>query len=250
MSLVLTEFEHSRVILPVIHPQSVDHAAENIEVAQKSGSDGIFLFCGNGSTEQSLEDFLAVYAKIHRQYPGYFIGVNLLDWPVRWNDQNPASSLPALSDFFSRLLYLRVPAVFVENSKFIENSIEQPYIEVINQARQYSGVLLFGGVAFHDPGTHGYNLASVNAKHSMDVVMTGGVERGTPPTLSKMYSLSEPLGDHPLGISSGISPLNILDYPMAKFFSANTHIVTPGTEDLNPHLLGTMVGLVRKYLDR
>jgi predicted TIM-barrel enzyme len=73
--------------------------------------------------------------------------------------------------------------------------------------------LHFGGVAFkHQEQVSEPALAARLAQPHVDVVTTSGAATGVAAPLAKIAAMKAALGDHPLGVASGVTPENVGQY--------------------------------------
>jgi len=75
MNAIESVFGRRRVLLPVIHVESLDQALHNAEIAREAGCDGVFLI--NHALERAR--LLAIERTVARRFPSWWFGVNCLD---------------------------------------------------------------------------------------------------------------------------------------------------------------------------
>lgn len=205
-------FRRPRVLLPVIHlPYGEAGAMRAIDIAVEAGCPGIFLI-NQGMNAKEVR----LLAMNLRGYPkDLWVGLNLLgqdpDDIIR--DASPFPSFMGVwtdhcgvddQDFGAEPS--RLPPPWMENKRWIE------------EARETSGWkgIYFGGTAFKtqtqitDPSI--LRQVAQEAATFVDVVTTSGVGTGVAADVAKIRIMKEAIGDHPLGLASGVTPDNIQDY--------------------------------------
>lgn len=223
MNRILDIFRMPRVLLPVIHCIDRIQARENIDLAFASGADGVFLINQGGMTAGEVLGLAAWFDRMNEQRPR-FVGVNalgphhpsdLIDRPGCagvWSDDCGVHGTPL--DALTTMLAVR-------------------------KARVLSGWkdgLWFGGVGFKyqrpiPDESLGY-MAVLAALGGVDVITTSGPATGAPPSAERIAGLRAALGDHAIGIASGISIENV-----AAFLPyANAFLVATGIESSFGHL--------------
>lgn len=208
-------FKKRHVLLPVIHVEGISQALRNVDIAKCEGADGVFLI----NHHISAQALMLCYAHIRGRYPDFWIGLNCLDL-------TPIEAFHAAP--------LDVSGIWVDNAGVrseIGGTDRAAYIAKVH-AEVKPHALYFGGVAFkyqgidRDPALH-----ARLAKPFVDVVTTSGDATGSAPTVAKIKSMKESVGDHPLAIASGITPENVLEYmPYADCFLVATGISQSHTE--------------------
>lgn len=191
-------FNRSRVFLPVIHPVSESIALSSIQTAVEAEADGIWLI--NQMGMRSPDELLAFIPQVHRFFPNLWIGVNLLGTP-------PDKMIGCIKD-------LPVGGIWSDNAKIDEYNDEQPDGIAFREAREKWGWkgLYFGGVAFKyqsEVPDHLLPVAARKAAPWMDVITSSGPKTGVAAPVEKAIALREGAGDHPIALSSGVSPENI-----------------------------------------
>jgi hypothetical protein len=127
------ELFHQRrhVLLPVIHVENGGQAMRNARLAREHGCPGVFLINHGISSTELLE----VHDVVRRTFPGWFVGLNLLDL-------SPSDAIASVS--------LDTAGLWVDNAMIDEREAQQPRAGGVLEARRRSGWggLYFGGVAF------------------------------------------------------------------------------------------------------
>jgi uncharacterized protein len=225
-------FPGRHAILPVVHVETRDQALRNTEIAKEEGCDGVFLISMQGAKWGEL---LQIQKYVRREFPDLFIGINFLDLPVVCVFRNIADQ--------------RVSGVWTDNAGVDEYVEGQMEAENIRQAKEKSGWdgLYFGGVAFkYQREVKDVAKSAKIATKYMDVVVTSGKGTGSAPDLGKISAMKEAIGEHPLGIASGISPENVHQYlEIADCFLVATSLLRSGTEDFDKERVKALVTAVR-----
>lgn len=180
MNAILETFRRPRVFLPVIHCRRPSQVAAEIEVARRHGGDGVFLINQGGM------DHREVMRAATRHAADFWVGVNLLGvMPTEifalWDDDVAA---------------LWSDGLFTPDTRF---------------KGRY-----FGGAAFKGqwpvPASEWGHEADKARCVGADVVTTSGVQTGRAAPIVKVQAMRHALGDHALGLASGVSIENVADY--------------------------------------
>jgi len=208
-------FPQRHTVLPVVHVTSLEQAIRNVEIAINAGADGCFLINHTMTWQKLIE----IHQTVSEQFPGFWIGVNLLDL-------FPNQALNKVPHY--------MPGLWMDSYD-------------ANRVDHYLG-LLFGGVAFkYQAPVADVAAAARQACQYMDVVVTSGVGTGKAPPVAKIKSMKEAIGDFPLAIASGITTRNIIDFlPYADSFMVATGI-SASEDELDPGLTDVLVRMVRAY---
>jgi hypothetical protein len=189
-------FKRPRVFLPVIHPVCETIALSSIQIAVDAEADGIWLI----NQGMSTPELLAFIHTVNRLFPKLWIGVNLLGTP-------PDKMIGCIKD-------LPVGGIWSDNAGINEYNDEQPDGVEFRLARAQRGWkgLYFGGVAFkyqREVQDHLLPVAARKAAPWMDVITSSGPGTGFAASVEKVKALREGAGEHPMALSSGVSPENI-----------------------------------------
>lgn len=190
-------------LLPVIHIEHVDKTVKNALLAKGCGCDGCFLIDHGNDRLYLLEHYKAV-----REAVGdWWVGINDLSC----SGPDVFTDLPAMD------------GVWVDNLGIDESREEQPEAQKFLDAKT---TLLFGGAAFkYQKRVNDLKRAATLASRYCDVVTTSGDGTGKPPTVEKIRTMKEAIGDKPLAIASGITLENVLDFvPYTAYFLVATGI--------------------------
>lgn len=198
MNLYKKIFTKRNSLFVVIHTVSEKQASENVKIAFESGADGVFLINHNSDYKNLLE----IHREIRRQYPMFWIGLNLLDLSV-------LSALDAVPDDTSGL--------WVDDAGLNEAYDDIAWKAKVNLAKKqekkdWKG-LYFGGIAFkYQKEVKQLDLIARSATKYADVIVTSGDKTGSPPDLAKIKTVRDNIGDFPFAIASGITPGNVGQY--------------------------------------
>lgn len=208
MSTFREIFAHEHVVLPVVHVVSVEQTFENITIAQGEGADGVFLI----NHHSLYSELFSLYEVIRSDFPDYWIGINALDLGT-----DALCKLP-----------LDVNGLWVDDAGVDDQSGGTRAAESFAREREnssWSG-LYFGGVAFkYQRRVKDVALAAQRAAPFVDVITTSGEGTGFAPDIEKIRAMKKAIGEHPLGIASGITPENVHEYmPYANCFLVATGI--------------------------
>ena len=194
------------VILPVIHVLDTEQAQKNIKVAIAGGCPGVFLI--NHDFEK--EKLVPILREMRRAFPDYWIGVNFLAVTGKF-------AFPILGELQAEGIH--VDGYWADDARMDERRAEddQPEAEEIAEIRKTSGWdgLYIGGTSFKkqrevDPAQYGKSARI--ATGYMDVVVTSGVATGHAADVGKIETFRVHCRDTPLGLASGITPKNAVDY--------------------------------------
>ncbi|EKD85791.1 MAG: hypothetical protein ACD_37C00611G0002 [uncultured bacterium] len=227
-------FQNRHAILPVVHVQTPEQALANAEIAKEEGCDGVFLI----SMEQRAthQELLEVHRTVREGFGTWFLGINYLDLPSVRVFENLDSG---------------VSGVWTDNAHIEEWLDEQIEAEEIKRAREVSkwNGLYFGGVAFKYQryvNAGDLALSAVLATKYMDVVTTSGIGTGKAANPEKISIMKAAIGDHPLGIASGVSPDNVSQYiGHADAFLVASSLLIPNTENFDKSRVRDLVAAVR-----
>jgi predicted TIM-barrel enzyme len=229
MSRYRTVFPQRHVVLPVIHVESTDQALRNASIARGAGCAGVFLI----NHDMPFTELLDIHQSVSSEFPGWWIGVNLLDLP-------PEEVFRELGE--------EVSGVWVDNARIDERYEPQAEAEMIEAARVKSGWsgLYFGGVAFkYQRPVQDLARAARLAMDYMDVVTTSGPGTGQAAPRQKIQAMRQALGDFPLAIASGIAPANVHEVlDLADCFLVATGISRSFTE-FDPGLVKALVSAIQ-----
>jgi hypothetical protein len=217
MSTFKETFQGKHTFLAVIHVEGGTQALRNAHIAEQEGADGIFLI------NHSLPyiSLLECYELVQEQLPDFWIGLNCLD----------------LGAFAVSYIPKRTQGLWVDNAgiKEDENSTEEAKgFAALRKNSGWQGIY-FGGVAFkYQQEVADVAKVAKLAIPFVDVITTSGPGTGKAADITKIRTMKEAIGNHPLAIASGITPENVCQYtPYADCFLVATGISDPHAE-LNP----------------
>lgn len=217
-------FPNRKALLCVVHVDNLEQVLRNVRIAQDSGADGVFLIDhkANGSTDE----LLTYYAAAQHEFPHFWIGLNFLS--CRADPQRAIRFMPR-----------QVSGLWVDDVRYQEDA-PNPLSEVIDVAHAWrmqktyrrTNALLFGGVAFKGCVKVSNPPAAASAVAPyVDVVTTSGPATGQPPSIGKIQSMRQAIGQKPLVIASGMTCENIRSFvPYADGFLVATGISRTSTE--------------------
>jgi len=181
--LLLTKIEMKTQIIPVIHMINQNQVLTNVNTCVDCGIEKVFLI----NHQSSWQTLITVANVVKKKYPNLWIGLNLLDMTTE-------ESLSTDFDF---------------DGLWCDATIDSITAEKI---RKFNGKF-FGGLAFkYQPQPDDIEIACIDAIVSTDVATTSGVGTGQEAELSKIKTIREHLGEHPMAIASGVSINNIHHY--------------------------------------
>ncbi|MEM7334255.1 MAG: BtpA/SgcQ family protein [Chloroflexota bacterium] len=233
-----SHFKQAKVLLPVVHVQSLEQTLRNVAIAREAGCDGVFLInhdTADGKRPFSHQDLVEIATAVNDKFPHFWLGLNCLDLTAR-------ETFPYLPDF--------VNGLWVDNAKIDETTPLQPAADAIQTARvssEWNG-LYFGGVSFKYQRSVTDNAqAAIIATRYMDVVTTSGAGTGTAAAVTKIQKMKQAITPHPLAIASGITPENIHQYlPHADAFLVATGI-SRSFYELDQHRISLLCQAIRNY---
>ncbi len=233
MSRLTDIFGRRRIVLPVIHVESHEQVIRNMDLANRTNADGVFLINHAISPWELLE----IYSAVRSQYPEWWIGLNCLSL----SQQEVFESIPR-----------DVSGVWVDGGRIDERNEDQPEADDIVAARRASGWegLYFGGVAFKGQRpvlNDNLGTAARIAMRYMDVVTTSGQGTAKAAESLKVRLMKEAIGDFPLAVASGITPENVHDYlDTVDCFLVASGISTSFSE-LDEDRTRALIDIVRTY---
>lgn len=196
----------------VIHVDSEEQLFRNLSKIEGIKLSGVFLISHGSMTYKELYN---LGKKVKREYPDLWIGYNFLDLTA-----NEAVSFLQGKD---------VDGLWVDNAYLGLNKLK---LDTLNRltAKDFTAKL-YGGFYFKgQPQPRDMKLACEDAR-TIDVPVTSGVATGMAADLDKISRLKKELGDHPLGIASGITVENVNDYlPFIDVFLVATGVSDSFTE--------------------
>ena len=198
----------TKAFFPVIHVSSDEQMARrSVDIARKSGADGVFLI----SHSIGSRLLLSIYSRVRQDHPDWWIGINRLD-------VSPEVSLFTAPEDMS--------AVWTDGTVALRRYNE---IRQIQAGRKSWDGLYFGGVAFkYRPHVEkdDFPFLSRAATEFTDVITTSGEKTGSPPAVEKIRIMREAIGEFPLAIASGITAKNVTQFiPYVDAFLVASSII-------------------------
>lgn len=217
MNKILGTFKKARVLLPVVHCINPEQADRAVNIAMENGADGVFLINQGGMNVATLLQRAMSAAR-----GGVWTGVNLLGLDpyeaaveIRSEEADPST----------------IRGIWVDSARV---DLDDPrrttsWAAMMTAMRHGWEALYFGGVAFkgqqHVPDEHLAYVAQLAVNANVDVITTSGPATGSPPTVEKVSTMRDAIGDHALAIASGITPENVsLFLPYVDAFLVATGI--------------------------
>lgn len=203
----------SHVFLPVVHAEDEDQVVRNMKIAADNGADGVFLI----NHRIRYTQLFSIYDEVREVFPTLWIGLNCLD-----KGREVVAIIPR-----------DVQGLWADDGGVTDCGVQDNFhiFQNLRSGVNWKG-LYFGGVAFkgqafvEDPA-----LAAKLAMPHIDVVTTSGPKTGEPPPLSKIRSMRQAIGGHPLVIASGMTVGNIdLYLPFCDGILVSTGISRSFTE--------------------
>jgi len=216
-------FGKPRVLLPVIHVQSIEQAQHNAKVAMENGADGVFLINQGSGAETTFRAAQEVSAL----HPKFWVGINLLG-------ERDLQVLSLVEHSTIRGVWSDDAGISEETTSEDACALRDRLLGVMGSWSTRGGSYL-SGVAFKyrrsvDP-RHWGHVAAMAAKAGVDVVTTSGQATGSAAPQEKLEAMREALGDHALALASGVSEENVDQYPRVNAFIVASSILLPGPGD-------------------
>lgn len=185
-------------IIPVIHVVDYDQTMYNVEMCRDNGVSDIFLI------DHYISDSKTSLLKLERCIrsiktnikPEIKIGVNYLQ----------LDTIEAMTEAFR----LYVDYIWADRSYIEPKTLDMAnkIFDKFNHTEKHTS-LYFGCVAFkYQRPVKNLEWTCKTACDYMDVITTSGDGTGKPPSLEKIKSMRNYIGDKPLAIASGITPEN------------------------------------------
>lgn len=229
-------FANRHAILTVLHVETEEQTLRNARIAADAQTDGVFLV----NHDIPADELLSIHRAVVAEHPDWWIGINCLD----------LTPLQHLQRIHELGLTDTVAGIWVDNAMIDEKSDTQPEAQRFLDLKDEIGWtgLYFGGVAFkYQRPVNDIAQAAIKAAPYMEVVTTSGAGTGEAAAVEKIRQMKAALGEHPLGIASGIAPENVTQYlDYADCFLVATGI-SKSFQDLDPALVEALVEKVRGY---
>lgn len=188
-------------IIPVIHMKNQNQVLTNVKTCIECGIQKVFII----NHEVSVSDLIECANRVKKTYPNLWVGINMLG----------ISTVDAINQ--------ELPAI---DGLWCDASIS---LLDANNFRTFSG-MFFGGLAFkYQPQPKDLRSACEESKFTTDVATTSGVGTGKAADITKIKTIREYLGSHPMAIASGVSVDNIESYKgIVDYLLVASSITTSG----------------------
>lgn len=196
-----------KYLYPVIHFLNTETALENARIAFDAGCEGLFIIDMTPPPDGQEYDptlYEECVKALVAAWPDKNIGINYLETPYNILENQKLGATMEWCDN---------PGIH-SNAAFNHRVLQDDLNQLANDARQINpDFKFFGSVAFKTqiPDFAPGESAVVAANYGW-IATTSGVETGSPPSVEKMKTMKEALGDRPLAVASGIDPENVLDF--------------------------------------
>jgi len=193
-------------VFPVVHINEPSRAIEQSRLALELGADGVYLIDHSSRIETLFDTFNGVV----QDNPKAFVGVNLLGL-------RPLLACQVIERSFLNGDLSRVPDSLWADNAFVEN-IRGETKKYKEDKAELRNMRYLGGIAFkYTPQfTDDPKLAYeevIREKDRVDTVITSGEGTGLAPSLAKIKSMKQAVGEGGLlAVASGISIHNIVSY--------------------------------------
>lgn len=211
----------------VVHTQDAAQALRNTRIALDNGADGVFLI-NHAISAMSLR---RIFDEVRQVNPKAWLGVNIL------------AGFHDLIRHSRDYLPFGMRALWCDSVGFREEASDEHAIvgaEDINSrlVAHPDEPKLFAGISFkYQKETEDIPRAIRLLSPYVDVFTTSGPKTGEPPTLEKIESLRQALGDKTLAVASGMTPENVDPFlPLVDCFLVATG-VSKSFIELDPKLV-------------
>lgn len=221
----------------VVHVEDKEQACRNAMIAARAGADGVFLI-GHRMGALRLRE---IYGEVRKFLPDLWIGINFL----LLDPKEAMAILPAKTHG------LWVDDIGIDEDRNVPVLAAQSHWHVWLERKKEEkdwNSLYFAGVAFkHQKQPRDLSYVLREAVKYCDVITTSGDETGSPPSLEKIQSIREAIGDFPLAIASGITPENVGEFlPYTDYFLVSTGI-SKSFDELDPCRVMKLVQTIGLY---
>lgn len=220
MNSIQRVFGKKRVFLPVIHVHSWHQADQNAQVARENGADGVLLINQGSSASVTLR----AAHQVAKDYPELWVGINLLGGDAE--------------DLMETLQGSSIRGVWSDHAGITPRTTLEDVLKTkARRDRTAWDGLLLSGVAFkyQDPVAPDQwgPVAFLASQAGVDVVVTSGPATGDPADPQKLALMRQAIGDHALGVASGISEKNVDPFlETTNVFIVASSLLQPGLGDL------------------
>lgn len=212
----------------------MEQAHAQVSVAARAGADGVVLTPQGGCSAREVLDVVSTV----ECYPRHRVGVNLLGVPL----ERFLFEVPPFG-FWCCNAEVSVEEPLLSLKRVYRTATTRRRLAVRGYNPLYFGEVAFKGQVEVPPDQLGA-VAYSAALSGVDVVVTSGARTGVPPGVQKVAALREALGDHPLGVASGINLGNVDQYlPYCDVFLVGTGVEAHWGE-LDPSRIVDLTGAV------
>lgn len=204
---------NTKKLYPVIHHLDQETSLSQGCLALSNGADGIFLISHHGSDSDLVNPALT----LKEMFPEKDIGINFLS----------SSAISALQT----VINLNLDMVWVDAPGITSWQISPMAMDCQDIIRNHRSTVnpnfnMFGSVAFkYQPEDLNPGAAALKTKDMPMIPTTSGDRTGSPPTISKISSMSHAINKSELAVASGMTPENVKEYlPYLSHFLVATGI--------------------------
>lgn len=193
-------------VFPVVHIKQPEVAIGQAHLALELGADGVYLIDHSADTVALFYTFNGV----SQDNPKAYVGVNLLGF-------RPVAACAVIEEAFQNEKLRRIPDGLWADDALDENRRGETKMYKQN-TDDLKGMRYLGGVAFKytpeftDDPDQAYREV-IQLRGRVDVVITSGEKTGVAPSVAKIRSMKQAVGESgTLAVASGISLENLGDY--------------------------------------
>ncbi len=216
----------SKLLYPAIHVRDIKQAREQTSIVlNEGGASGVFLVNNGGLV--SSGKLLWMTELIKKDFPKHFIGVNPLGMSTT---EALACALMQDGGF---------DGLWTDNGGVLEDGDSAYLADGLESSLEKRAAKYFGSIAMkYQPKV--LNLSSVArvAAKYFDVVVTSGEKTGVPPSVEKVRTIRDAIGDKKFALASGVDSDNIVQYlPYADIFIVGTSLWVDPEDEFTYHPL-------------
>lgn len=181
-------------IVPVIHHKDESLSMYNAEMCAKNNAYGLFVI----SMEGDNLGLAALAKRIKNSFPQLKVGINLLGY----------SAIDSIYEGLNYSLDMTWSDYPIVTGSSISNEAKLIQEELVNTKH-----LFFNSVAFkYQRVEKNISQAVLNSQSLGFIPTTSGEATGKAADLSKLQVMKQALKNYPLGIASGLTPDNVIEY--------------------------------------
>ena len=179
-------------IIPVIHTIHLEQVQYNINLCQSNGIEDVMLISHRiNNWKKASFEFETYFNWIRETYPTMSVGINYLQ-------------LPTL-DAMNEAKRIGFDYLWADKSYIRKDTLHEALLIKENKPN----LKYFGCVAFkYQKPEEDLEWTCKTATSFMDVVTTSGEATANAPSIEKIRTMKQYIGDMPLAIASGITPEN------------------------------------------